>query len=109
MSAAIYWRVDPAPTGRYRSFQRREWPTAWYKDANKPAFFLECADDYEPQAVKTRLHAPIYVVVCHHNHPKAGNSWARLRMREPFKTLADAKAACLAVLIEKPEIAPVAA
>lgn len=35
MSAAIYWKVDPAPTGRYRSFQRRNWPTAYYKGSDE--------------------------------------------------------------------------
>lgn len=108
MSAAIYWKVDPAPTGRYRSFQKRGWPTAYYKGSDKPAFFLESADAYEPQAVKAGTHAPIYVVACHHNHPSSPNSWARLKMREPFATLDAAKAACLAALNEKPELAPVA-
>ena len=106
MSAAIYWKVGPAPTGRYRSFQRRSWPIAYYKGSDKPAFFLECADDYEPQAAKTGSHAPIYVVACHHNHPSSPNSWARLKMREPFSSLDAAKAACLAALNEKPELAP---
>lgn len=108
MSAAIYWKVGPAPTGRCRSFQRRGWPTAYYKGSGKPAFFLESADDYEPQAVKAGTHAPIYVVACHHNHPSSPNSWARLKMRDPFATLDAAKAACLAALNEKPELAPVA-
>lgn len=28
----IIWKVDPKPTGRYRSFQQRQWPTAWCRD-----------------------------------------------------------------------------
>ena len=106
MSAAIYWRVDPAPTGRYRSFQKRRWPTAYYKGSDKPAFFIECPESYEPSKVTSGEHAGLTLVACHHNHPNAGNSWARLKFTSPFVTLAACKEAAEQALCEHPEFVP---
>ncbi len=33
----IVWRVDPKPTGRYRSFQKRSWPHARWGTSEGPS------------------------------------------------------------------------
>lgn len=102
----IQWRVDPSPVGRYKSFQKRKWPTAWYSDVWKPMAFIRCEDSYEPSNVKLGDHAPLTVVLCHHRHPQAGNSWKLLRMKKRFENLAEAKIAVQDFLDAHPEFAP---
>ena len=31
----LHWQVAPSPTGRYRSFDKRGWPTAYYGKGDK--------------------------------------------------------------------------
>ena len=100
------WRVDPPPTGRYRSFARRDWPTCWWGKDGKPAAFIRCADEYVPALVALGDHEPLTVVLCHHRHPNAGNSWHLLRMKQKFETLAAAKQAVEDFLNLHPEFAP---
>lgn len=88
----IVWKVAEAPTGRYRSFERRGWPTAYYGSTEgKPAAFLDCDDQYVPASVRAGAHALIKVVVLHHNHPEANGSWKRFVMKERAVTLDRAK------------------
>jgi hypothetical protein len=91
----IYWRVADKPTGRYRAFDKRSWPTAWW---GKPeaadscvAAFMNCADEYVPERVRQGVHAPITITVCHYNHPEAGNSSKRFRLKKQAATLDEAK------------------
>jgi hypothetical protein len=55
----LKWYVQSAPTGRYRSFARRGFPSASY--ANLPqecaAVSLHCEDDYIPSDVKIGNHS----------------------------------------------------
>lgn len=88
----IVWKVADTPTGKYRSFERRGWPTAYYGSTNgKPAAFLECEDAYTPACGREGGHAPIKVIVLHHNHPEAGKSWKRFVLKERAATLSQAK------------------
>lgn len=87
----LYWKVADKPTGRYRSFERRSWPTAYYGRDGKPAAFLSCEDDYRPADVREGKHAPITLTLLHHQHPEAGNSWKRFRYNKQAKTLDEAK------------------
>jgi len=64
MELKFVWVVAEVPTGRYRSFQKRGWPTAWYNGRNgKPVAFLSSEDDYVPANVKTGNHTEIKVTV----------------------------------------------
>lgn len=103
----LVWVVAPEPTGRYRSFERRGWPTCWWGRDGKPAAFIECEDAYRPADVALGDHKPLRVVLCHHRHPEAGNSWKRLRMKTSFETLAAAKQAVKDFLALHPEFAPI--
>jgi hypothetical protein len=88
----LYWKVAPKPTGRYRSFESRAWPTPYYdKELNKPAAFLVCDDDYTPSLVVAGRHAPLTIIVLHHQHPDGGASWKRFRLKKTAATLDEAK------------------
>lgn len=106
MSATIKWRMAPVPTGRYRSFERRGWPVAWYMPAGKPCAFINCEDEYRPSKVRTGEHAQLTIVVCHHQHPERGNSWVRFKLRKTAKTLEEAKRLVYEFCKEHPHFAP---
>lgn len=99
----LYWKVAEAPTGRYRAFDHRSWPTAYYvtpgvrKDAEvlPPAAFLYCEDSYCPQDVRAGTHKEITIKVLHHQHPEAmgprGSSWKVFTLKKRAATLDEAK------------------
>lgn len=97
----IIWKVAPKPTGRYRSFAHREWPTAYYGSTEgKPAAFLVCDDDYTPSLVMAGRHGPLSIIMLHHQHPGAGASWKRFRLKKTAATLDEAKKMVQAFLDE---------
>lgn len=52
MSKKIIWRVSPAPTGRYRSFQQRSWPSASFESEDgKAAAHLVAEDGREYRGI----------------------------------------------------------
>jgi len=73
----LKWKVSEVPTGRYRSFHGRQWPSASYVGTDKPAVYLSCEDDYIPAQVRVGTHAPIWITMLHHNHPDQPVSWKR--------------------------------
>lgn len=106
MPVKLVWRVEPAPTGRYRSFQHRGWPTAYYKgDAEQPAAFLTCEDEYTPPRAREGQHQPITITLLHHNDSKS-KPWGRYRMKAQAETLDAAKATVQRFLDEHPSWHP---
>jgi hypothetical protein len=89
----LFWKVADKPTGRYRSFDSRAWPNAWWgkPEAGSIAALLSCTDEYVPALVREGKHAPITITVCHYNHPEAGNSSKRFRLKKQAATLDEAK------------------
>lgn len=57
----ITWKVAEAPTGRYKSFHKRGWPTASMGD--KPVLSIHCDDSYTPAKAKSGEHAELKVNV----------------------------------------------
>ena len=53
----IKWEVQPAPTGHYRSFQRRDWP--YGRSPCNIFFMISCEDKYCTADVKTGNHKPL--------------------------------------------------
>lgn len=76
------------PTGRYRSFHQRGWPTATYK--GQMMVFLTCPDEYIPARVKVREHSPITIVVCHRPQWLDGG-WERRKLLAKGFSLDEAK------------------
>lgn len=82
----VKWKVSDIPTGRYRSFDERSWPTAEYSDGSNCAM-LRCEDEYIPKNVKTGNHKPITVYMAKPN----GNSFNWVAMKRTCSTIKEAK------------------
>lgn len=97
----LKWKVDSPATGPYSSFQRRNWPFAWYPNES-PAVQLICEDDYSASAVKSGQHAPIKIWVADHSkHP-----WKWRAAKGESKTLAEAKAKAQQIIDQFPALHP---
>ena len=104
MTAAVVkhrWRVAPPPTGPYRSFDRRGWPSAEYPDGAICAHIV-CEDEYRPERARTGKHRPLTLRVANHSV----RPWQWMRARGQFATLDEAKAALARILATAPSLAP---
>lgn len=102
----LHWKVDPSPVGKYRSFEKRAWPTAYYGKGGKPAAFIRCEDAYCPADVKEGSHGELTIDIAHHQHPKAGNSWTLMRLARRAKTLDEARSMVAEFIARHPEVHP---
>jgi len=106
----IKWHVDSEPTGRYRSFERRGWPSADYANGDVAAR-IECPDEYHPRDVREGKHAPLTVFVSawrpegsEERKQKGAFGWRKLTQQ--FATLKEAQAATAKIIDEHPELHP---
>lgn len=104
----LTWRVQPAPTGRYSSFQRRGWPSASWPDG-RVAAYIDCEDDYTPgRARGARPHAPLRVRIadwsCRTTDGRVTFEWRLLVKR--CATLPEAKALAQRALAQRPQFFP---
>ena len=84
----LIWRVSPVPTGRYRSFEHRSWPSANYKNG-RPAVSLSCAEDYCGRLARATDGLEIKIDVADWSIP--GNSFKWRTMKQRAVSLAQAK------------------
>lgn len=84
----IKWRLGEKPTGRYRSFFKRGWPSGEYSDGS-PAASIDHVDGigYEPY-IKESESLVIRVANYHPN----GFDWVKLKARPSGLTAAKAVA-----------------
>jgi hypothetical protein len=106
----LVWRVGSVPTGRYRSFDRREWPSAYWSNAEEsPAVRITCADEYTPSRAKAGDHQPLQVYVADFSMPsnkETGCGFTWRKMKKDFATLGAAKAAAESLLATTSTLAP---
>ncbi len=89
------WRVQPEPTGRYRSFEKRGWPDAHYCDETEsPCADIICEEEYVPRDVKSGDHPPLTLRIADHSQ----KPWKWVRARKQFNTLTEAKEGLKAIL-----------
>ena len=101
----IKWEVAKTPTGRYRAFERRNWPSAFYKNEEKsPCGDIQCADDYNPTSAKSGEHAPLTVRICDYSAGSESFTWITLKTKHA--KLADAKLALETYIECNPRISP---
>lgn len=82
----IKWKVAEKETGRYASFHRRSWPTAYYNNGAVAASIL-CETEYIPSQMKTGNHSPLTLMIADYSfYPY---KWARLKTS--FATLQELK------------------
>lgn len=98
----LKWKVSEARSGRYRSFQTRGWPSAYYL-SGKPAAYISSPsrEDYYPPNVKTGNHGPLKVYVA---VPNDEGSFDWRPLNRDYATLAEAKEGASNFLSAHPEM-----
>ena len=99
----IKWKVAEAPTGRYRSFEKRGWPVAIYESGHY-AGYISCADEYYPANVKTGQHAPLTIGL--YDYSQGSQNRKSWRFKKEFATLAEAKEGLIDALKKHPDWIP---
>lgn len=102
----LKWYVQPAPTGRYRSFERRGFPSADYANLPKElaAVRLHCKDCYIPSDVKIGNHSEIVISIAFWHEDTQGFDWKQLKTKA--KTLKEAKELAEDFINKYPHIQP---
>ena len=95
------WKVQPAPTGKYRSFSLRGWPHAQTEDEHNIAS-IECADDYVPSQVKKGNHQLLTMRIRTRSTANP-ETFVWLKFNRQFATLQEAKDAFEKYVTENPE------
>ena len=98
----IKWKVTEKETGRWSSFHKRGWPTAYY-DKDCHCATILCEDGYAPYKVREGKHAELKMMVAQY-HPNGSWQWKTLTKR--FKTLQEAKDGLIMFLAAHPEFIP---
>lgn len=101
----IKWTVSPAPTGRYRSFFSRAWPSASF-ECGSYAAVLSCVDEYVPSRVRSGDHAEIKITVALHGVKPPEEGLKTVVLKRRAKTLDEAKSIVLEFYGENPKYTP---
>ena len=101
----IKWKVSEAPTGPYKSFQRRGWPIATFDDGSYAAT-LQCEDEYRPSSVKSGQHKPITVTICLHGRKEEGRGLITAKLKQHAATLDEVKSMVTAFYEKYPQHLP---
>lgn len=104
----LRWRVQDVPTGRWRSFDKRGWPTADY-DNGETAAAIHCEDDYRPSQVREGKHAPLTLRIADYSkpsNPTTGSGWTWVKATKQFATLEEAKRGAERILQAHPQLMP---
>ena len=96
------WIVAPDPTGLYRSFEKRGWPTAFSADGDSEMFAVSCSDDYVPSLVKSGNHAPLKLLVA--DRTGHVNGWTWRTLKGDFSTLKELKDAAYKFAANRPHV-----
>lgn len=104
MAKLITWRVQSEPTGKYRSFDKRGWPDARYRDGRiAAAIYCTCpTDDYSARTIREGSHAPLKVRVADYSVAP----WRWRQLSGTFATLDEAKAGLVKVLAANSHLVP---
>lgn len=100
MSKKIVWRVQPKPTGRYRSFQKRGWPQAFLNDAEGSLIAALHADEDYP-APKQEIRVVVY------DHRKGMQERKSAQLKQRAKSVDHAKRLVQEFYNKNPEWLPV--
>lgn len=102
----LYWKVDEKPTGRFRSFGHRGWPTAYHdKEKNVVAAAIYC-DMYRYDVRHVRNPPKDLELIVRIADYSAKPAWKWRKARRTFSNLQDAKDFVEEILVKHPEIKP---
>lgn len=107
----LKWKTGAAPTGRYRSFDSRPWPSASYADSDRAAAYISCTRSYTPALARNPvLHdgtlLELAVLIADYTPIEGGGSFKWRTLKRRFNTLEAAKDAALAFLTANPSYHP---
>lgn len=106
MMAKLKWKVDEAPTGPYRSFSKRGWPSAYYPSGDTAAM-IACDQGYRPADAKSGNHPPLIVHIAGwFDREGQCQSFKWRKLKASFATLAEAKSAAERFIAANPAYAP---
>ena len=99
----LKWKVQAAPTGRYRSFSSRGWPMADLPSGDC-AVALYCKDDYCPMNVRSGHHAEIKICVADYRTKEGEGTFNWRTLKPHAKTLEQAKTLAQEFVDTHPEV-----
>ena len=105
----LKWKTGIVPKGRWKSFQKRDWPNANY-ESGLPAIDIIGEESYNLDRVKTGNHSELTVRVAQYHHTEelkrkhGAFSWRILKQR--FTSLNEAKEAGGNFIQRHPEFHP---
>ena len=102
----LIWKVDEKSTGKFRSFERRAWPSAEYANGNYAVAIL-CDNEYVPADVRDGKHGPLTLRIADYSRPsnvQSGCGWTPVKSAKQFATLKEAKAAAVEILLACPQL-----
>jgi hypothetical protein len=104
----LKWKMADAPSGRFKSFHKRGWPSATKAGTDIPMASIECEQSYTPAIAKDGTHGPLTVRIADWTPPtdKTKARWQWRTLKERFTSLEAAKAAALATLLKNPGFWP---
>lgn len=106
MNIKLKWKVQPEPTGRWRSFENRGWPMATFPNGTMAAR-IDCGDDYKPANVREGKHGELTLYLADYSDRGPGASaWKWVRVIKTFKTVAEAKEAAVKLYEKFPKYLP---
>lgn len=86
----VKWKVQPEPTGRYRSFESRGWPFAEdEKERPLAHIYSKENESYCPKDVKTGNHGPLVLHVAKYSDCAHSFTWRRIKAE--YKTVQECK------------------
>lgn len=97
------WKISPPPAGRYKSFEKRLWPTAEYPNGMIQAF-ISCEDQYDPTRNRTGKHKPLTLMV--YNYTDGPRKRKTMRITTSYPTIDDCKIKLEELMAQFPTWAP---
>lgn len=102
MKPKLKWKVGDAPTGRYRSFQERSWPSATYAGSELMAVSIFSDASYTPELAKNCERAPLTIQIADHSQIP----WVWRRLKKRVNSLDEAKELAMKALLASPNFIP---
>jgi hypothetical protein len=101
LTLKVVWKVSESPTGRYRSFHKRGWPSAEYENGGCAAQ-IYCDEEYRPSEAKTGDHPALSLHIADHSQ----TPWKWRTVKQRYGTVQEAKEAFKEILKMNPHIQP---
>lgn len=106
MAIKLKWKVSEVPTGRYRSFEHRSWPSAYFQD-DRPAVCIY--GDVEYSGPRARATEGLQLTICiadwsKPSNPSTGNGFTWRTLKQRAISLAQAKEIAAAFLERYPNV-----